>query len=163
MKYVKRLTTKTAGYDGDQLEQIAVDAGSSEVPVMRVFGRIVDLESAKSELGPYTKFKGEFEGVNLKSGERSRSYVLILPSVAEIALQTILASARVKDSKASCQFGIDLCVKYNKPRNDKGVKYMYGVTVLGDTPMEDALTVIGKQFGALPLLTDKTEKVSRRK
>jgi len=40
---------------------------------------------------------------------------------------------------------------------------MYGVTVLGDTPMEDALTVIGKQFGALPLLTDKTEKVSRHK
>ena len=165
MNHQKRITMRTVGLQTADLEDIAEGAAGKEVSVLRVYGSIIDTEQGKSEIGPYTKFKGQFEAVNLVSGDKSRSYVLILPSVGEDMALGMLSAIHQEDPKAAATFGIEITVRKYKPKNDKGFKFTYGAKSLGEDPVEDALAIIGKQFGATPLLTDKTSKgpVSKKK
>lgn len=156
-KYSKRITMRSIGFMPEDLEAIALEQ-KTETPVARILGRVTDIEAGQTQYGPFTKFKGEFAAFNLATGEEIRGQVAILPGPAEMLVDKLVEAAKKQDKNAVAQFGLDVTVREHKSTHDKGWKFTYGVSSLVDTPQEDALSILAAQFGALPMLTDKTSK-----
>lgn len=159
--YTKRITMRTVGLAPEELEKIALE-NKSEVAVLRVVGRISSVEAGTTQIGPFTKFKGEFAAINLTNGEETRSMTCILPGPAELLCSKLVEAAKKSDANAIAQFGCDVTVKEHKSTYNSGWKFTYGVKSLVDIPAEDALTLLAKQFGAVPLLEDKEVKSKKK-
>jgi hypothetical protein len=155
-RFERRITMRTLGTTPEQLEAVALEQ-DKEVAVVRIVGRISSMEAASGNLGPYIKFRGDFAAYNLITDEETRGSTLILNGPGELLLQRATESAKKEDPKAVAQFGLDVTVKPHKSSYEKGWKFKYGVRALSDIPMEDSLSLLCKEFGALPLLTDKSK------
>lgn len=165
MKYLNKLTTATIGIDSRDAEKIAVDAGGPEVAIMRVYGKVNRATPKDGDLGPYIVFEGEFEGVNLITGEKGRSDKLIVPKlaetcfnevyqkgVAERASQTDADGKQPKDGMIFVAIAGDITVAENKS-NKGGWKMKYGVAPLIDAVGEDDLTRLANSFPAPKMLS----------
>lgn len=83
-KIVQKLTVKTMG------AQPKPHSVKEATDLVQMYGVIRGSEVGTSNFGDFVKFKGEFEGVNLESGEVVRSSVLILPKMLENILKDSL-------------------------------------------------------------------------
>jgi len=149
--YIKKLTCGTMGLDPRVLEDIAVKFGSTKKAVLRVIGRVHGATPGNSDMGPYVKFTGDFQGINLIDRSVSRSKILILPGVAESFVMEGFDGAKASDPDAVLQFGLDILVEENKSTKG-GRKYKYAVTPLTDNVGKDALTLLTEQLGEVPYL-----------
>lgn len=154
-KYTKKLTMRSIGLMPDDLEALALEV-KKEIAVARVAGRILQATPGHTEKGEYVKFSGEFVAINLLTGDEIRAQECILPAVAELLCLKLLEHARAEDKNAVAQFGLDITVRENKTSYEKGWKFTYGVQSLSDMPTDDSLSLLLKQFGAIPMLTDKS-------
>lgn len=149
-EYVKKITTRHVRLQTKQMEQIALDAMEKTgevmpVPVMRVYGRVKTATQGQGTYGPYTKFGGEFEAVNLLDGNKFRSTALCLPAMGEQMVNDMLESREDKDTWV--QFGIDVTVEYNNSAKG-GTKFSYGITPLmqQSSAKDDLLSKLGAEL-----------------
>lgn len=161
-KYTKKITMRSVGLSPDDLQAIALER-KTETPVVRIVGRITSTASGVTQIGPYVRFNGEFMAVNLVTNEEYRGMNLIVPGPAQMLLEKLTEAAKKTDKDAVAQFGCDITVREHKSTYESGYKFTYGVASLVDSPKEDALSLLAAQFGALPLLTDQTEKKKAKK
>jgi len=160
LKIVKKITMRTMLLSTEQLEEIATKNKGKDTSVLRVYGRVSSSTTAASsftdngEARNYLKFGGEFEAINLFAEDaenaKARSQGLILPSEGEYVVAKFLETARKQDPKGSAEFGLEITVSHHTPpKGNKGYCFKYGVKVLGETPTEDSLSLIGAKFGAV--------------
>lgn len=148
--YSKKISTATIGLQTRELEEIAQKAKGKAVAVARVYGIARGMAQGETDIGPYWKFDGEFEAVNLVSRTTHRARALVLPQVAESFVQESLSSAKIENPEATVTIGMDITVSEHKSSKG-GTKFKYGVSPLTEAG-SDPLTALGKQFGELPKL-----------
>jgi len=141
-----------------ELEKILETRPGQKVPVLRIFGELQSATAQTSDLGPYTKFGGKFQAVNLISKEVARSSTLLVPVLAEQFLLDGLDAAKEVDDTASIKFGLDILIEENKSTKG-GWKFKYAITPLTDFGGgKDVLTEMGEKLGAVPYLEAPAKK-----
>lgn len=149
--YPKKITTKFCHLDTETLEEYAEANGKKKpAPVLTVFGRVRKSATEQSTYGPYQRYSGEFEAINLVDQTSHRSRVLILPEVAEQALDELIGQVQRANPEALVEFGLTVTVEYYDNPNKSGTKFRFGVSPLGKPSDDDALGEIGKRLGAIP-------------
>lgn len=150
------------GLDTRTLEETA-QASSKPTPVLRVYGRASEAEVGETQIGPFTRFRGEFEAVRLTDGEKFRARVAILPQLAEMFVAEGLEKSKDEEGNGALQFGLDITVEKHESTLG-GLKFRYGLRPL-TKPSEkgkDVLTEMGERFGALPLLSEPAKKTTKK-
>ena len=161
MKYLNKITLATMGIDTRDAETLAVDAGGSEIAIMRVYGKVSSAQAKEGDLGPYITFSGQFEAQNLITGEKGRSDKLIVPSLAETCFNEVYMKG-IEEAKASAEkapkdgqvfvaIAGDITAMENKSAKG-GWKHKYGVAPLIEATGEDDLTRLGASFPKVQLL-----------
>lgn len=149
--YVKKITMASAGFTPRACEDLLAQNKQKKTTVLRIYGRCAEAKADSTDIGPFIKFSGEFEAVNLVDRTKYRSKTLILPQIAENFLDDAIQSVKSSDPNAIAQFGLDITVEENRSTKG-GYKFKYGVQPLIDAPKKDALSMIGESLGALPFV-----------
>ena len=152
--YVKKITMASCGITPRLCEDILDKNGKKKTIAVRVYGRTFDMKADATDMGPFIKFIGEFEAVNLIDKSKYRSKTLIIPQVAEQFMADAVSAAKADDPNAVAQFGLDITIEENRSTKG-GCKFKYGVQPLVDAPKRDALSQIGESLGALPFYESK--------
>jgi hypothetical protein len=142
MQFVKKITTATVGLTSDVLEAATKGKGHTPVDVMQAYGFITGSETGKTTFGAYTAFTGEFEAVNMLTGEKTRSGKLILTDVATSALLSAMGG------EGRMKFGLVLMAIENPRQNNKGQPYKFAVRNLLEPTADDELTKLAKGLPA---------------
>ncbi|WWT38629.1 ssDNA binding protein [Enterobacteria phage PRDmint] len=136
MEIVSKLTLKTIG------AQPKPHSVKENTALASIYGRIRGKKVGQSTFGDFIKFEGEFEGVNIATGEVFRSGALILPNV----LETLLAGA--VDGDNTVDFAVEI---WAKPSEKGNTGYEYGVKPLIEPAASDELAALRNQVkAALP-------------
>lgn len=139
---VKKITVKTV-------------CGKFEKPskaskLMTVYGLANEAKADSSDYGDYVRFKGNFEAVNLATGEVFKSGSMILPEIAEQILSGALSGEDVNGVQFALEIGI-------KPSTSP-VGYDYSVKPVIDTGENDPLADLR---GKLSLPAPKGDAVNQ--
>lgn len=160
-QYPKKITVRTVHLDTADCEAIAENLGKKKpVSVLRVGGSIEKAESQTSHLGTYMKYTGRFAALNLTENIEYRSKVMILPAVAESALQDLIDKVKKDDNEAQIEFALDITLEYYNNPNTEGTRFRYGVKPLRD-PGEDSLSKLLQSFGEPPLISFNQEQAPK--
>jgi hypothetical protein len=113
------------------------------VKLLRVYGVIAKTRAEASDLGPFVRFLGEFEAVNLLTGEMFSAPACILPKF----LEDQLAPACEPD-KMPVTFAVEIGAVYNK---DVPTKFMYTAQPLVETVSSAPMKQLKEQLSKLAL------------
>ena len=139
MKLLKKLSVATAAATKEFLKSV-----TGETPILRVVGIARAVEDIQTQYGIAKKFKGEFRGTDLQSGEISASPVLYLPNPIDLLLAEGVASS---DGKP-VEFGFDIFVKPSDREGGAGYEYV-SKTLLEAKP-SDPLSALLSHVGDAP-------------
>ena len=115
--------------------------------VATIFGRCTDKKVGQTQYGDFVTFKGDFEGLNVQTGESYRAGSLIVPSI----LESLLDSAINTEENNSVDFAVEVWVK---PSEKSKTGYIYGIKPLIEPAESDVLALLRKQvISSLPAPT----------
>jgi hypothetical protein len=106
-----------------------------------IMGEAASHSVAQSNYGEFTKFKGNFAAVNMRTGERFRSANLILPQIVEHVL-----SSAIDEAEGSVQFALEIGVKYSEKGN---TGYVYTIKPLLEPSDSDPLKQLEDKVSTL--------------
>ena len=150
--HLKKISTKFVGLETKILEAVAQEKGQKKpVAVLRVYGRIRAVQDGQGQFGPWRKFIGEHEAINLLTGEVYRSVNLLLPAQAELMVSQVVDAVKAKDKDGVAEYGLDLTVMFNAMPT--GTQFIYSASPLIESTEEDTLTMMGKMLGAPKMLS----------
>lgn len=125
-------------------------------PIAMIFGEASRTEIGQTTYGEFVRFRGNFAGVNLSTGEKFRAGAMILPPL----IQDILAAA-VDQADGPIQFGLEIGVK---PSEKGNTGYEYTVRPLLEPEENDALMLLeSKLTPLLSLAAPDTKPASGKK
>lgn len=155
--FVTKITPKGIGLTKEVLDKVATENQDQPVSIMRVAGRILSTKDGQNDLGPYTKFIGEFEAVNILSQDENlkvfRATSLVLTGLGEMVVLDAYNSARAKIPEGAVEVVFDIGIEYNAASVSRGGRaYKFTVNnLLGSEPSsDDALTKLMGVVGELP-------------
>ncbi|WWT38288.1 ssDNA binding protein [Enterobacteria phage PRDfuchsia] len=137
MEIVSKLTLKTIG------AQPKPHSVKENTALASIYGRVRGKKVGQSTFGDFIKFEGEFEGVNLATGEVFRSGALILPKV----LESLLAGA-VDGENTTVDFAVEV---WAKPSEKGNTGYEYGIKPLIEPAASDELAQLRQTVKAAAL------------
>lgn len=145
----RRLSIGDMGIDGKAIVADMTKDGDTVV-VARIYGRASGYDARPSKLDPTRsdiRFKGEFEGVNMLTGEVFAASGCYLPGAAEDNLRSTVDA--LQDGEAAL-FGVEIALKKSAK---SPVGYVYGVAVPKQPEAADPLSAIRAEMGGLPAPT----------
>lgn len=134
-------------------------------PVAHIYGSARNYLVGTSTYGEFTKFRGDFEAVNLATGESYRSQNLLLPDIAAGLLVSALHAAGAKHgttktattpenpgepATAPVEFAIEIGVRKTASDKPGGRGYEFTLRPLVETRDSDPLAALRKHVKALP-------------
>lgn len=119
---------------------VGLPEGEKELPIARIFGKLTEVryqdDKAKGQI--YTYFTGNFEAINMQTGEVSKSGKLFLPKGISELVEDGVKTGRAKDPTASISFAFQVnAIKATNP-----IGYSYKVLQLKPVEPEDELKAI---------------------
>lgn len=130
MRYLSKLTLKTMD------AQPKPHSINEATDLATIYGVIRGKKVGQSNFGDFVNFSGEFEGVNIQTGEVFRSGNMILPKMME----SMLAGSFDEDAKdISIEFGVKIGVI---PSEKGNTGYEYTISPLIETAPSDALLAL---------------------
>ena len=132
MNIVKKITVK-----GVMDDKIPAPEKGKPKALCHVFGVVRSAKGSSTTFGPYIRFSGTFEAINLETGEQFHSGTLILPGIAE----SLLFGACGEHPEASVEFAFEIGVK----ASNSPVKYDFTVKSLIDQRGADPLKALRDQ------------------
>lgn len=150
MRFLSKITLKTM--DAQPKPHSIKEA----TDLATIYGVIRGKKLGQSNFGDFITFSGEFEGINLETGEVFRSGNMILPKMME----SMLAGSFDEGAKdISIEFG----VKIGVVPSDKGnTGYEYTISPLIETAPSDALlqlrNMAKKKVPAIDAIVENAEK-----
>jgi len=131
-------------------EELKEIANSDNVNVCRVLGKVTSIEQEKGQHGEYYNLLGNFEGINLQSGEVVGARKCNLPGLAEAEIVEAFKAVAEKAKKGDhveIEFGFDFSVMINsKPES---VGYEFACAPLMKQTI-DPLAALRKSLPAIP-------------
>lgn len=100
-------------------------------PILRVIGQVTGYSTGDNDYGAWVKFRGDFQGINLLTGEACRSRACHVP---DLVGDDIVAALKVEGNTA-VEFAVDITVS---PMNT-AQGYNYEVIPLVDVARDDPL------------------------
>ena len=128
-------------------------------PVAHIYGSARNYLVGSSTYGEFTKFRGDFEAVNLSTGENYRSQNLLLPDIAAGLLVAALHAAGAKHgttktattpenpgepATAPVEFAIEIGVRKTASNKPGGRGYEFTLRPLVETRDSDPLAALRK-------------------
>ena len=151
---IANISVGRMGFSKPDLQELVIGDKKKDHVLFHVVGQAVSAEpktSDKYENNDYIQFKGSFEAINAKTGEAIRSGKLILPSIIENEIASVIAAGGI------AQIALTITVKYAEKL---ATSYTFGCLTYGETendPMEALKQLIPSLAKALPPPTAKTE------
>lgn len=145
--YIAKLTIKAIGCKPQAVT--ALPDGEDKVALCRVYGNVQDVRVKESSTiaGSFeTEFKGNFEAVNMQTGEVFRSGRMYLPKGISDVLEQGFKAITKDDATASTEFGFEIrAIKASNP-----IGYSYEAQALQKAAKVDELASLRKAIMALP-------------
>ena len=115
-------------------------------PLMRVMGIVRKIEHGDGDYGPWAKFKGSFEAIEIATGEVFKSTACLLPPVAAELIEEAFEAEGVE----SLEFAFDIVLQED---GSSSVGYQYQVDQLIESGENDPMEQLSKSINkALPQL-----------
>jgi hypothetical protein len=125
--------------------------GAPPKALFNIYGVTHSIKRGQTTMGEYTAFLGNFEAVNLDTGEIFAGGKAFLPRVVEEMVVGALASAQAGgDVSASVQFALQVGIR-TEPKNAYG--YVYTCTPLVEIAQGDVLQHLRAVGAATPAIT----------
>lgn len=155
--FLRKITSKEIGLLPKAMSEMvtAEDYNGKPIRVMRVYGMASGQKPGRSDNGEYIGFFGQFEAINLITGEKFRSKKLILGAIGEMTLSDALTRAQADNPEAQIEFGADITVQKKTNTKGGGWEHQWGFIPLLRPEYDgsnDALSKLGASLGDLPLL-----------
>jgi hypothetical protein len=137
---IGKITMATIGCNPSLVKTLPADSAelqNGELPLARIYGKLSDVkyqdDKAKGQI--YTYFVGNFEAINMQTGEVLRSGKLFLPKGISEMVEDSTKKARAVDENASIGFAFEVrSIKANNP-----IGYSYKVLALKSPEATDEL------------------------
>jgi hypothetical protein len=128
MEILRKLTIKNTGWNTAELKAAVTKAPSTDI--LKIAGVITAIRPGQTQLGEYAELVGQFQAVNLVTGEMFQSGKAILPN--------FIADPMVDASKggSEVEFAIQIGVKRNE---GSVVGYEFSVKPLVEPKVSDKL------------------------
>lgn len=151
--YISKLTIKTLGCVPARVT--GLPDGEDKLALCRIFGKAVEVGAQEDKFTPgnfVSYFKGNFEGINMQTGETYRSGKLYLPKGISEIVEAAVKTMREKDeATASVSFAFELrSVKASNP-----IGYSYEAVALRKPEAEDELAEIRRLVMEAPTMENK--------
>ena len=131
MKYLKKLSVKNVC---GRPEFEKGDADGTEVKLMQVFGQATGTKGGTSTYGDWECLLGNFEAVNIETGETFRAAQLFLPDVAHDPVVQA-----VKLSNGAVDFAVEIVALKD---SESSTGYVYSMKPLIEVAEADPLKVL---------------------
>jgi len=128
MEILRKLTIKNCGWNTTELKAAVAKAATADI--LKIAGVITAIRPGQTQLGEYAELVGQFQAVNLESGEMFQSSKAILPNF--IADPMVEAS----NGGSEVEFAIQIGVKRNEV---SVVGYEFSVKPLVEPKVSDKL------------------------
>ena len=138
---IKKITTKTVCGDIKKLAKPLKDGEGMDL--VRVFGVARDIKTGESDYGPWTKFLGNFQAINIVSGEEFKSTACMLPDTASELLEAALQNEGVNE----VNFAFDISIKGD---SNSTIGYQYVCSPLLEDNDSDPLAKLASSLPKLP-------------
>jgi len=128
MEILRKLTIKNCGWTTNDLKLAVSKAAYTDI--LKIAGVITAIRPGQTQLGEYAELVGQFQAVNLETGEMFQSGKAILPN--------FIADPMVEASKggSEVEFAIQIGVKRNE---GSVVGYEFSVKPLVEPKVSDKL------------------------
>lgn len=120
---------------------LTISEGDAPRALCTFLGTVTGTEIKTTAIGESVRFIGQFEAIDLETGEAARGSSLYLPGHAE----TVVADAFTSANGRPIQFAINVGLKYRKVGNKDGCEYT--VSEVGGITEHDPLASLKAQFG----------------
>lgn len=150
--YLNKITTSKIGLKPVEIKAL-VDAEKKSCPVARILGRTSGFQVVSGELGESNRFDGEFEAINMLTGEVFRSKNLFIPQLASDLLEGILQGANDKEAE---KVEVDAKTKKGMEKQLK-VKFQKNIEFAIDLVAIPSKSQTGYEWNAQPVIEVKTE------
>lgn len=151
MAMVRKITAKIVCGKPDKKEIINSDG--DPIWMMTVYGNTHRSIAGETDYGPYLKFRGKFEAVNIVTGELFTSMNLILPPIAEELVEDALTREGVSS--------VDFALKVGVRRDDDAISgYQWVAESVTETEGEDPVARMRaklQDMKVIPLLGNPEE------
>jgi hypothetical protein len=128
MEILRKLTIKNTGWNTSELKAAVTKAPSTDI--LKIAGVITAIRPGQTQLGEYAELVGQFQAVNLESGEMFQSSKAILPGF--IADPMVEAHAGGQEVEFAIQIGV-------KRNEGSVVGYEFSVKPLVEPKVSDKL------------------------
>lgn len=150
---LRRITVKTVcGMDKGELLKLVMSDEKMAFPLMRVGGIATGMRPGDGDFGPYVRFIGQFQAINIRDGRVFAAAMCLLPKF----LEDELAGALGQEGAKTVEFGFEISVKYDK---SAATSYVFLSDSLLAPVSDEANARIAKLLGVktAPALTDKSK------
>lgn len=148
-----KLTLKEMGCNPSMVKTLR--EGEKTYPLARIYGVALKVGKQEDRLEAgriHTFFQGQFEGINLDTGEVFSSGKLYLPGGLSEQFEAFLTKALETDPKTQVQFGFEIASQ--KATNPIG--YSYVAAPFHKPEKNDALAALRAAMKSLPAVKPKT-------
>lgn len=132
-KISKKLSTKTVFGTVKDIRQAAESGNGEAVPIMRVLGIAKKMQSGESTNGIWVAFLGQFEFINLVTGESHVGGKAFLPSPVDAMIEAQLEGSN------SVEFAFDITVREDET---SAVGYEYGAQTVLEVQENDPISLL---------------------
>lgn len=148
-----KLTLKEMGCNPAMVKTLP--EGEKQYPLARIYGIASGVRTQEDRIQAgkiHTFFVGQFEGVNLNTGELFTSGKMYLPAGLSEMFEQFVTKALADDAKTQIQFGFEIASQ--KASNPIG--YSYVAAPFHKPEKNDALAALRRAIKALPAVKQKT-------
>lgn len=117
--FIKKISTKMLGYEKKQIRKMVEKAPCG---LYRVYGLATGVRYGDGDNGPWIKFVGQFEAVNMSTGALIRSGELFLPNNVTPILESQIIAGKGEDKFKGIQFALEIGAKEDE---ESAVGYVY--------------------------------------
>jgi hypothetical protein len=125
-------------------------------PILRIIGQVTGFTSGESDYGPWVKFRGDFQGTNLLTGEVCRSRAWHVP---DLIGDDIVAALKEADNTAVEVAG-DITVSPMTSAQGYSYEVMPLVDVARDDPLERLKVLVDEKWPMAKLAPPEPEPVA---
>lgn len=145
---LKKLSVKTV-HGKIRQDEIPKD-GKTVTPIMQIIGMATGVVSGDTDFGAYDKLIGQFEAVDLVSGELFTAPECFVPEPYNSMIAQKLKGSQNVPGVSAVEFAFEIGVM--APTEDQTVKYTYSTKVLRDASAGDPLETLRARVPRLAAL-----------
>ena len=138
---IAKISPKTLGFITEDIREHCKKGAKA---LFRVYGQIVNIKYGSGDNGPWTKFVGQFESVNLITGLVLRSGNLFLPNIVSSMVEGEVIAAKSAEGFGGFMMAYEIGVK----KSPQVIGYEYTVkNLLPGDEEKDVLLKLRKELG----------------